>query len=446
MRLVEPHTEADSVALLGQFLVCFGNLIGRDPHIAVEADKHHTNEFMVLVGDTSKARKGTSWGHARRPLSSIEPEWADRRQQSGLSSGEGLIWAVRDPIVGRSPIREGGRVTGYQEVQDDPGVADKRLLVYEPEFASTLRVMEREGSTLSGVIRQAWDTGDLRILTKKSPAIATGGHISIVGHVTREELRRYLGRTEAANGFANRFLWLCVRRSKLLPRGGRLQAADLHPVLDRLRRAADWARGQQQLDCSDAAWAFWDDVYENLSEGRPGLLGAVISRAEAHVLRLSLIYALLDCTPVIERCHLEAALSLWRYAEASARYIFGDALGDPFADELLDALRAQPNGLTRTEISGHFGRHRSANEIARALAALSERNLVRSQSEVTRGRTAERWFPLQGANQAKEAKSCNIQENDPSPSSHYSHDGGAPAPPSPVDAVAMVDSLLRAQP
>ena len=88
------------------------------------------------------------------------------------------------------------------------------------------------------------------------------------------------------------------------------------------------------------------------------------------MVRLSLLYALLDGADQIGRPHLEAALALWSYAEASARYIFGDALGDPVADELLAALRGRPAGLTRTEISGHFGRHRRAEEIGRALTAL----------------------------------------------------------------------------
>ena len=121
---------------------------------------------------------------------------------SGLSSGEGLIWQARDPIMKSEPVKEKGRVVDYQEVMVDGGVDDKRVFAVEPEFASTLRVMNREGSILSAVIRQAWDTGNLRTLVKNSPAKATGAHISIMGHITRDELRRYLDRTEAGNGFA----------------------------------------------------------------------------------------------------------------------------------------------------------------------------------------------------------------------------------------------------
>ncbi len=100
---------------------------------------------------------------------------------------------------------------------------DNRLLIVEGEFSSTLKVLNREGNTLSPVVRNAWDSGDLNTLVKNNPAKATGAHISIIGHITKQELLKHLDETEAANGFGNRFLWVYVDRSKILPEGGRLQ-------------------------------------------------------------------------------------------------------------------------------------------------------------------------------------------------------------------------------
>jgi hypothetical protein len=187
---IEPHTEADRMALLSQLLVHFGNAVGRIPYLVAEADRHYTNLFMVLVGLTSKGRKGTSAGHIRRLFAIAEPPWEESRIMSGLSSGEGLIWAVHDPISRSEPIKEKGIVTGYQTVITDPGVDDKRLLALEPEFSSVLKVLGREGNVLSAQLRQAWDTGMLRTLTKGSPTRASDAHISVVGHITREELLR----------------------------------------------------------------------------------------------------------------------------------------------------------------------------------------------------------------------------------------------------------------
>jgi hypothetical protein len=44
-------------------------------------------------------------------------------------------------------------------------------------------------------------------------------------------------------------------------------------------------------------------------------------------MRLSALYALLDKSAVVKADHLKAALALWEYCEASARFIFGEALG-----------------------------------------------------------------------------------------------------------------------
>jgi hypothetical protein len=302
-----------------------------------------------------------------------------------------LIWAVRDPIFKQERIKEKGEVR-YEEVEADPGVADKRLLVFEPEFANVLKQTERQGNILSAVIRQAWDSGCLRTMTKNNPTRATDVHISIVGHITCEELRRYLSETETANGFGTRFLWVCVDRSKLLPEGGELDHNGMAAVQQRLAVAVAFARDVGEMRRDDEARELWCAVYGDLSEGKPGLTGALLARAEAHVMRLATIYALLDCSPTIGAPHLMAALALWQYVEESVRHVFGDSLGDPVADELLLLLRGAPQGLTRTEIRDFFGRHQSADRLARALGLLLKHNLARRDQQKTDGRPAERWF------------------------------------------------------
>jgi hypothetical protein len=391
VRLVEPHSEADPVAMLVQFLVAFGNVVGRTPYIEVGATRHYPNLFCVIVGNTSKARKGTSSDEVRRIFDKIDALWARNRIVSGLSSGEGLIWQVRDPIMKRSPVKKGGRIVDFEEYEEDPGEADKRLLVFQPEFANTLTVCTREGNTLSAIIREAWDRGDLRTLVKNSPARATGAHISVVAHITSEELLRHLDGTEAANGFANRFQWFAVRRSKALPFGGAVPESELAAFADKVRRAAEAARQVGTLAFTPDAREIWSAVYERLSEGRPGLLGAILGRSEAQVLRLAMVYALTGGQASIDVQHLQAALALWERAEASCEFVFGDRLGDPDADAILNALRATPTGLTRTEISNLFGRNQSAARIERALMTLLHGGLATVQSETTGGRSAQRF-------------------------------------------------------
>jgi DNA replicative helicase MCM subunit Mcm2 (Cdc46/Mcm family) len=148
----------------------------------------------------------------------------------------------------------------------------------------------------------------------------------------------------------------------------------------------------------------WAEVYPELSEGSPGLLGAVTSRAEAQVMRLSIVYALLDCSQVVRKEHLRAALAVWDYCLASCRFLFGTALGDPVTDDLCVMLRRRPEGMSRTEIRDAFGRHRRREEIDRSLSKLSELGLARSVSEATDGRSKERWFPVPATEATKATK------------------------------------------
>jgi Protein of unknown function (DUF3987) len=392
---IRPHTEADDVAILGHFLAGVGNEIGPGPHARVEFDQHPCRLFVGIVGRSAKARKGTAWSTPSYLLYAVDPTWARTRIKGGLSTGEGLIDNVRD-------ARQREDKTGAI-VTDDAGESDKRLLVIETELASVFRRMNQESNSLSAVLRQAWDSGTLSTLTRNNPLRATGAHISVIGHSTTEEIQRHLTATEMANGFANRFLWLLVRRSKELPEGAGLEPLVLAPLVKELREVVAAAARLALIQRDGEARELWREVYPALSAGEEGLVGGIIARAEAQTLRLSVLYAVLDRSPVVRVPHLRAALALWNYAEASARRLFGGRLGIPLADIILGEIQRR-GLLTRSEVSSLLGRHRPAAEIDHALTQLLARGLVRRRTETTLGRPVEFWEPGTPAKKAKEAK------------------------------------------
>ena len=429
VRTVEPESEADPAALLIQFLVAAGSAIGRGPYVKRESARHGVNEFAVIVGESSKARKGTSLGYVTEVVLRADPEWT---KTTGLSSGEGVIHHVRDPIEKKEAIRErkSSRVTSYQMVEVDPGVPDERLLIVESELASALKVARREGNTLSATLRQAWDSGELRVLTKNSPERATDAHISIIGHITQQELRRHLDDTEAANGFANRFVWVSARRSKELPFGGSPDRDALEEIVSSLKVVIETASRMGRLDLDAHARTLWASVYGKLSAGRPGLLGAVTGRAEAHVTRFGALYAVLDLAREIGVQHLWAALEVWRYCEESAGYIFGDSTGDPIADRIYVALVSSPGGLTRSEVSGLFSGNQRAERIESALRLLVEEGRAHCVQERGRGRPAERWLAGRQGHEGKEVnKEARGALGDASFCSFSSCADGAAEPP-----------------
>ncbi len=348
---IAPHTEADPAAILVQLLVCCGALIGRDAHYRVEATHHHPNEFVVLVGDSAKARKGSSFDHVARLLGHADPAFT-ARLTTGLSSGEGLIWAVRDP---QGP---------------DPGALDKRLLVIEPEFATVLKSTSRELSTLSPTLRSAWDGRPLALLTRTAPARATEAHISIIGHITQTELARHTTTVEIANGFLNRFIFAAVRRVRLLPEGGDpdpLKGTGLGRYLTSVLKHAHTAG---RVTLTPDARELWWHTYPQLTQPADGLHGQLTARAEAHVIRLALLYTLTDGKRQISAPHLTAALALQDYAARSAAWALTGATGDPLAEQIYAALQQHPGGLTRSQISQTLKHNRPAGQIDHALHVL----------------------------------------------------------------------------
>ena len=392
VRALDPETEADPAAVLVSTLVMVGNCLGRASYAIAEADLHAPRLNALIVGETSRGRKGSSAGQVRRLLRVVDPFWEADCIDSGLVSGEGLVWAVRDAITKSVQVKEKGKPTGiYVDEITDEGVSDKRRLWLEGEFASVIKSGDREKNTLSAKARDCWDGIDLRTAAKNVGARATKPHVSILAHITRDELRRHLTATESLNGFINRFLFVCARRSKELPDGGNLSDAALHPIAEEIGHARQFAMVAGLIGRDDEARDLWHAVYRDLSSGKPGLLGAATARAEAQVLRLSVLYALLDLSNAIRVEHLQAALEVWRYCERSAAWVFGDATGDPVADELLMALRQTGDeGLTRTEIRDLFGRNQQRERIEAALRILAGNRLASMSLD---GKT-ERWIAL----------------------------------------------------
>jgi len=297
--------------------------------------------------------------------------------RSGLSTGEGLIADLQG------------------EVQNID--ADRRRLIQEPEFAAVLTVCERQGNKLSMTLRDAWDGRELRTMTRNAPLNVSDPHVSVVAHVTRDELVDRLHSQDAANGFANRFLWICVRRARTLPFGGNLTDEALAPIAEKIVRAVGFSRQiDRPMTFGETARKRWCQVYADLSRGRPGFLGGLLARGEAHVVRLAGVYALLDCTPTIECEHLDAALELWAYSERSARYILGAKLGDADADKIYTYLRNM-HAATKSEISDIFGRNFDAARIDAALQKLLNAGSIVQERDSTGGRPRQ-TFKLVTAN------------------------------------------------
>ncbi len=334
---ISPHTESSKEALLLQLIAVLGNLYGNECYYQVESTKLYPNIFCVIVGKSSWARKGTSWNHIERliklsgPRALADEHWQEFGLRSGLSSGEGLLFHLRD------------------KSEEDKENSDKRITIIESEFSSVLKKISRDGNVISQVIRDAWDSRNLSILTKTDPIHVSAPHISIIGHITQQELNKFLDGLEIFNGFANRFLWIYSIRSKLLPFGGDIEAILFEEEIKELLKGKTLSG---RLSFDDMARSLWRRIYYELSEERSSeITENIAARGPAQILKLSLIYALSSNRKQIHTEDLLAAKSIWDFSEKTSAKIFAKKESNPLISKILNELTENQQQLTRTDIS-----------------------------------------------------------------------------------------------
>lgn len=391
VRAVAPHSEAGEAAILVCLLTMLGNLIGPGPYTAVGATHHSANLFTLIIGATAKSRKGTALSEARRIALLADPDW-ERRIISGIGSGEAIISRLSD--VDPSQIQPG----------EVPPPVDKRSQITEEEFARVLKVADRSGSTISEVLRSAWDGIPLQNITKHLDLKATGTHISMIGQITMEEFASLVSKIDVNNGLINRHLMVMTERSKLLPNAGQPDPAVLLTLQSRLQHSVTMARSITEVTRTGPAENRWAEIYVNLeSEQRSGLLGAATARTSAQLLRLAMIYALLDAQPQVDVVHLNAALAVCNYSCDSAAMIFPNkAIPTDKREQQLWQAILDKGEMNLTEISALFSRHLHSEDRDKMLDQLvADGRIVRDTVE-TSGRPATVYRPAKEAQKAVE--------------------------------------------
>jgi hypothetical protein len=183
-------TDADPAGMLLQLMAQFGNAVGDQPAAYFGMAQHPGRLFVLLVGDAANGRKGTSLGAVVKLMALADPEWYETRIFRGLKSPEAMIDRVAEKKAAAGP-------------------ADPRLMIVETEFARIASRMTAFGERL----RVAWDEGRLEDDTAKKSNRAQA-HVSLIGHITPEELSRRGDRFRHAGGLESRFLYAYVSKQE----------------------------------------------------------------------------------------------------------------------------------------------------------------------------------------------------------------------------------------
>lgn len=382
VRAVAPYTEADPAGVLFNALAAVGCMCGPTAGMAVSGQPEPPRLFVGTVGETGVGRKGTAQRVTEALLVRVDADFVAGHTASGLSTGEGLIYHVRDSVTRKVPRREHG-VTTYEDVTEE-GVADKRVLVVEDEFAATLKRMAERTSTLSPLLRAAYDGRPLRTLTRLAPMAATGAHVCLAVQITPAELHECLQSVEHVNGFANRFLWAAVRQQRELPEGEFLPRDQLDRIAGKIRHAVDFARGLTGegaiLRRDRDAKAAWEAIYRkcnaDLRDASSDVLRGLLARGTTHVLRVAALFALLDCTTTVRVDHLEAAAAVVDYSVASVLHIWGKRPERGALARLVGAHVAAGAPMSRSQQFQVFNGHLRAAQLDRLVQDAERRGLL----------------------------------------------------------------------
>lgn len=393
-------SEAHPVAVAANVIAWYSCAIGRGPYQHIGDIKIHCRPNMLIVGKSGKARKGTAEITAREVFKRADSlmrlrlgtKHVLRFHNGGLSTGEGLAFAIRD---GQEPDEKGKG--------GDEGVKDKRLVVIEPEFANVLAQVKRDGNTLSATVRNLFDGINLEPLTKTSQTRASRPHVVIVGHITGFELREKSTENDAANGLLNRFCIVHVHRPKLVPWPEPTPEDELERLAVRLADAIEYASREDveannwhEVTMLPETREYWCAQYPVVTRDRDGKGGNLLARSEMYARMLAMIFALMDSRSEIEPCDLDAALAWVDYWHRSVTYIFqceeDEAELDPFTVEVLTLVTSRP-GIKLSQVQEHWNRKRTTQVKAslERLLGLAPPLIECKRDDTTGGRVALRY-------------------------------------------------------
>ena len=410
-------TEANQYAVAASAIAYLACAVGRGPFMPIGNTWHHSRFFMLHVGRSGEGRKGDAVSLIKRiahQVGEMSAHHAPQIHSGGLSSREGMIYLIHD-----------GYMDGKEEV---PPIEDKRLLVIESEFVNVLSQAKRDGNTLSAALRDCWDGVSLKPATKTNRMWASNPHINILAAITKAELVSRMASNDLTNGFANRFLFYWAERSRLLP----FPKATPQEEVDRLAgkvlevlefcQSSRWVdRDKLRVELSPAAVTCWTNLYKGeLNDRSHGeRINALIERRAPMLLRLAMLFALTDCTAVVDVHHINAALAWIRYSTESVKFIFGSAADEAEVAEVNDTASriiqfiTQNKRVTRWQLSSEcFKGHASKDRLDAALDELLTANPPRVVVEDVRsgkGRPTKFYeLPAKKAKNAKNEDSCGF--------------------------------------
>lgn len=368
--------EVHPVAVAAAAMSWLSAEVGPDIYLPIGDVWHRANLYTLHIGRSARGGKGEALGlvqRIRRWITGNNPEAHPLGQvhSGGLSSREGLAGPIHD-----------GFKAGKEVV---PPVDDKRLWIVEPEFANVLAQGKREGNTLLPALRDVWDGGSIKPLTKNQGIWATHPHIALHGNITPGELAAKLDAKEINGGTVNRLLMVWAERTRLVALPAPTDRDLVAEFARRLEEVIRWAKGSYPSDKEGrraslvpSAAELYQRLYPELRKphSHGDLVAAATERRAPICLRIALLHAILDQSLTITAEHVRIGHAWAQYGAETAAYVLagmgGQARDTEKEQKVLAFLGKQPRKEAdrRALINVCFQKHIEAKTLDRVLKPL----------------------------------------------------------------------------
>jgi hypothetical protein len=305
--MVGPTTEAADAFHYAAFLQVFGCTIGRQLYV-YHAGRQFPNFYSCLVGRSGLTRKDTTWSRAESVLNYLHVYSEDDpsppfKAVRGLRSLEGLL----------------GELAGERKV---------RLIMLGELLSLFAKASQQSLGNIIPGLTEFYDMKDVinPPVHQKDVKPAREPFLSIIAGTTQDWLRKALTERDIYGGFANRWLYFYGLPKEPMPNPPKVAQDKRNKLVQELNQIRDWTNSvpDGEIAISNEASTLFDEYYREFYRrcDQPGLIPTLTVRIQDFVWKIALLYAADNMSETISGDHLEAAIAVGDYLEASVGEVF----------------------------------------------------------------------------------------------------------------------------
>ena len=376
--LVADTTEAADAFHFATFLQVFGCVLGRRLCV-YHATRLYPNFYCCLVGRSGLTRKDTTWSRGRAVLDMLhEPPEDDA-----------------DP-----PFKIVRGIRSYEGLLDELAGERKARLIQLGELLSLLAKAKQDSlGNVIPALTELYDSPEMvnPPVHQKGVKPAREPFLSIMAGTTQAWLQRALTERDIYGGFANRWCYFYGLSKDPLPNPPKVDAGKRGAIAAQLNEVRCWAEDlpEGELAIADDATTLFEEYYLSYYRRcqQDGLIPTLIVRVQDFIWKIALLYAADALSDTILGHHLEAAIAVGDYLEASVAEVFasfGTSSGKAKETKLLDFLKVEGKPVPERDVYRHF--NMSARELQDVVSPLLKIGLVKNSYQTTgRGRRVRRY-------------------------------------------------------